>query len=71
MIIKCDICGYEFDHTDAKTCDCGYDEVSANLKCPKCMIDLIIPPELEEERNKEIEKNSLFSKLERELEEDK
>lgn len=71
MLIKCDICGYEFDHTEAETCDCGYDPASANLKCPKCMIDILLPPELEEQRNKELEKNSLFSKLERELKEDK
>ena len=69
ILIKCDICGHEFDHTEATTCDCGYDPVSANLKCPNCMIDLILPPELEAERNKEIEENSLYSKLEKELNE--
>ncbi len=67
MLIKCDICGHEFDHTEAQTCDCGYDPASANLKCPNCMIDLILPPELEAERQKEIDENSLYSKLEREL----
>ena len=31
------------------------------------MIDLILPPELEAKRQKEIEENSLYAKLEREF----
>ena len=67
MLIKCDICGHEFDHTEAGNCDCGYDCNGANIKCPKCMFDVEAPDELKDEIIKRKEAKSVFKRLEKEL----
>ena len=66
MMIKCDICGYEFDYTDALVEDC----VTCGQprpKCPECKIDIDLPRELEIEFNKKHKENSIFTKMEEEL----
>lgn len=67
MIIKCDICGYEFDYKDAQLSDCGCSCGEPRPKCPECGLDIILPAELELEEEEKRQKESLFSKIEKEL----
>ncbi|MDD6285478.1 hypothetical protein OTK55_06380 [Methanosphaera sp. Vir-13MRS] len=68
MMMKCDICGCEFDHTKAGHCDCGFDCCGLMLKCPRCGIHIDLPPELKKEKQEEHDKKSIFTRLEKELE---
>ena len=36
MLLTCEVCKKEFDHTNAGECDCGYDCGGASVKCPEC-----------------------------------
>ena len=67
MIIKCDICGYEFNYKDAKISECGCTCGEPRPKCPECGLDIILPPELELKEEEKRQKESLFSKIEKEL----
>lgn len=67
MLIKCDICGCEFDHTNAGRCDCGFGRCGEFIKCPNCGIHIDLPEEIRDEVAGEYEKNTIYSRLEREL----
>ena len=40
MLLTCEVCKKEFDHTNAGECDCGYDCGGASVKCPECGFDV-------------------------------
>lgn len=69
MLLKCDICNCEFDHTNAGKCDCGYECGGAYVKCPECGLDVDVPLELREEIVKYRKEHSVFTKTERLLKE--
>ncbi|MDO5822465.1 hypothetical protein [Methanosphaera sp.] len=68
MLLICEVCKKEFDHTNAGECDCGYDCGGASVKCPECGFDVDVPEELKDEIIKFREENSVFTKTERLLE---
>lgn len=65
MLLKCEVCGREFDHTKAGKCDCGYDCGGASVKCPECGFDVDVPEELRDEIIEYRKENSVFTKTER------
>ena len=65
MLMKCDICNCEFDHTNAGECDCGYECGGASVKCPECGFDVDVPEELREEVMNSRKEKSVFTKTER------
>ena len=67
MMLKCDICGCEFDHTQSGDCDCGMGCGGQNVKCPQCGLHLILPPELRKIKEKEENSKSMLDKLAEEL----
>lgn len=67
LLIKCDICGHEFDHMNAGCCDCGYDCNGANIKCPNCLFDIPAPEEIKGDILKQKKERSIFVRLEKEL----
>ncbi|MCD7781659.1 MAG: hypothetical protein LUG89_03060 [Methanosphaera sp.] len=69
MMMKCDICGHEFDHTEGGECDCGYGCAGGSVKCPECGIHVDLPEELQEEHIRKKEENSVFARMERKLNE--
>ena len=62
MMLKCDICGCEFDHTEAGDCDCGMGCGGQNVKCPNCGFDIPVPRELRP-KNKSSMLNKIKSSL--------
>lgn len=67
LLLKCDICGTEFDHTEAGDCDCGMGCGGVNVKCPECGIHVILPPELQELKKHEKNSKNMLDQLEKEL----
>lgn len=67
MLIKCDICGYEFDYEDADLSECACTCGLPRPKCPECGLDILLPPEFEQEQVNKQEEDSIFAKMENEL----
>ncbi len=67
MKIKCDICGHEFDHTEADECLCGYGSSGGSVKCPECGFDVDLPDGLRQEHERKTEESTIFAKMEEEL----
>ncbi|WP_303235301.1 hypothetical protein [Methanosphaera cuniculi] len=70
MILKCDICGHEFDLENAGCCDCGFGCGGSMVKCPECGLHMDLPEELREEHERIYNEKTIFAKLEKKLAED-
>ncbi|WP_455645437.1 hypothetical protein [Methanosphaera sp.] len=71
MLLKCDVCGCEFDHRRAGKCDCGYGCGGGTVKCPQCGIHVDLPPEIYDKAKNAFDDNTLYARLEREFNMDK
>ncbi len=67
MLMKCDVCGCEFDSENAGSCDCGFGCGGAMVKCPECGFHVDLPIEIRDQKAKEYEEKTIFSRLQKSL----
>jgi len=63
-MLQCMICGHKFDEqkVDRAQCNCGFDCHGANVPCPNCGIDVMVPKELRQ-NVESFDKKSFLNRL--------